>query len=452
MSRTVRLAVFMILDLTCILLALYLGSPLTIESGLSIIHDYTGASTFTTFMFLLSYYTLDCYALDKAGDRDLLARVVIATILGTMLTGFVFFISETWRFPRLLYVLQFVITLGLTLSWRVAYIGIFRRFAAKRKILLFGADSDGKVAALLAEHMPEAEIIGYVGEAGCPAAVGSGPCLGALADAVDIARENSANIILLLPDAELTGPLAHTLLRARLEQRVQVETVGALMEELTMRTPVEHINDEWLLMEDGFNLNIYKLTRRLKRAMDIILAVGLLLVLWPFMLITAVAVRLDSPGPIIYRQRRVGLKNKDFTLYKFRSMRQDAEKNGAVWAVKNDPRVTKVGAFIRKVRLDELPQLLNVLKGDMSFVGPRPERPEFVAALSEKIPYYYIRHTVKPGITGWAQVSYPYGASVEDSRMKLEYDLYYIKHMSLFFDCKVFLRTIGVILFPSGSR
>ena len=219
-----------------------------------------------------------------------------------------------------------------------------------------------------------------------------------------------------------------------------------------MRTPVEHINDEWLLLEDGFNLNTRKLPRRLKRTMDIVLAVGLLLVLWPLLLITAVVVRLDSPGPAIYRQTRVGLKNKNFTLYKFRSMRLDAEKDGAVWAVKNDPRVTKVGGFIRKVRLDELPQLINVIKGDMSFVGPRPERPEFVAALSEKIPYYYIRHTVKPGITGWAQVSYPYGASVEDSRMKLEYDLYYIKRMSLFFDFKVFLRTVGVILFPSGAR
>ena len=219
-----------------------------------------------------------------------------------------------------------------------------------------------------------------------------------------------------------------------------------------MRTPVEHINDEWLLLEDGFNLNTRKLPRRLKRTMDIVLAVGLLLVLWPLLLITAVVVRLDSPGPAIYRQTRVGLKNKNFTLYKFRSKRLDAEKDGAVWAVKNDPRVTKVGGFIRKVRLDELPQLINVIKGDMSFVGPRPERPEFVAALSEKIPYYYIRHTVKPGITGWAQVSYPYGASVEDSRMKLEYDLYYIKRMSLFFDFKVFLRTVGVILFPSGAR
>ena len=451
MSRTVRLIVFLVVDAACILLALYLGAPLTIESGLSVIHDYTGAFTFTTILFLLSYYTLDCYALYRINDRELLSRVVVATIMGTMLTGFVFFLSPNWHFPRLLYILQFAITLGLTLSWRVAYTGVFRRFAAKRKILLFGVDADHKVAALLAEYLPEGEIVGYVGES-CPEVEKSIPCLGSFTDAVNIANEKGATIILLLPDAELNGPLAHTLLRARLEQRMQIETVGALMEELTQRTPVEHINDEWLLMEDGFNLNVYKLTRRLKRAMDIVLALCLLLVLWPFMLVTALAVRLDSPGPVIYSQRRVGLKNKDFTVYKFRSMRQDAEKNGAVWATKNDPRVTKVGNFIRKVRLDELPQLFNVIKGDMSFVGPRPERPEFVASLSEKIPYYYIRHTVKPGITGWAQVSYPYGASVEDSRMKLEYDLYYIKHMSLFFDFKIFLRTVGVILFPSGAR
>lgn len=451
MNRNLRLAVYIFIDLVCIFLALFLGSPLAIESGLSILSDYTGASTFTATMFVLSYYTLDCYALDRVNDRDLLARVVVATIMGTMLTGFVFFMSDHWRFPRLLYLLQFVITLGLTLSWRVAYMAVFRRFSARRKILLYGADPGRKVAGLLAEHMPGAVIVGYVGEA-CPDPGQGEPCLGNYADAVDVAKAQGAEFILLLPDAELDGKMAHVLLKARLEQRLQVETIGALVEELTMRTPVEHINDEWLLLEDGFNLNTRSLTRRLKRAADIAASALLLLALWPIMLLTAVAVRADSPGPVIYRQRRVGLKNKVFTLYKFRSMREDAEADGAKWAEKNDPRVTRVGAFIRKVRLDELPQLINVLRGDMSFVGPRPERPEFVAELSAKIPYYYIRHTVKPGITGWAQVSAPYGASVEESRLKLEYDLYYIKRMSLFFDFKIFLRTVGVILFPSGSR
>jgi lipopolysaccharide/colanic/teichoic acid biosynthesis glycosyltransferase len=155
---------------------------------------------------------------------------------------------------------------------------------------------------------------------------------------------------------------------------------------------------------------------------------------------------------VIYRQQRVGLEGQPFTLYKLRSMRQDAEKNGAQWAVTNDPRVTRVGAFIRKTRLDELPQLFNVLKGEMSFVGPRPERPEFVEKLSQKIPYYRERHCVKPGITGWAQLCYPYGASEQDALEKLQYDLYYVKNKTLLFDLVILLQTVEVVLWRRGAR
>ncbi|MBR5050422.1 MAG: sugar transferase, partial [Desulfovibrio sp.] len=159
-----------------------------------------------------------------------------------------------------------------------------------------------------------------------------------------------------------------------------------------------------------------------------------------------------SKGPVIYKQDRVGLFEKEFTVYKFRSMRTDAEKNGAVWAKEHDDRVTRIGRFIRKVRIDELPQLWNILKGDMSFIGPRPERMAFVTQLKKDIPYYSLRHTVKPGLTGWAQVCYPYGASQEDALHKLEYDLYYIKNMSLLLDIVIILKTVGVVLFPKGSR
>ena len=170
------------------------------------------------------------------------------------------------------------------------------------------------------------------------------------------------------------------------------------------------------------------------------------------MLLTALIVRLESPGPVIYRQDRVGLFEKEFTVYKFRSMRSDAEKDGAVWASANDARVTRFGRFIRKVRIDELPQIWNILKGDMSFIGPRPERMAFVRKLKESIPCYSLRHTVKPGLTGWAQVCYPYGASEEDARRKLEYDLYYIKNMSLLLDISIIFKTVGVVLFPKGAR
>ena len=174
---------------------------------------------------------------------------------------------------------------------------------------------------------------------------------------------------------------------------------------------------------------------------------------FPVIAIAAIAVVLESPGPAFYRQRRVGLYNEPFDIVKLRSMRQDAEAGGkAVWAEKRDPRVTRVGRFIRTVRIDELPQCWSVLKGDMSFVGPRPERPQFVAELERELPYYAERHMVKPGITGWAQINYPYGASVEDARNKLEYDLYYAKNYSPFLDLLILLQTLRVVLWPEGAR
>ena len=221
---------------------------------------------------------------------------------------------------------------------------------------------------------------------------------------------------------------------------------------MVKRLPLSQITDEWLLETEGFNLNTRGSLRRLKRAFDVCVSIAIFLITAPIMLLTAIAIRLESKGPVIYKQDRVGLFEKEFTVYKFRSMRTDAEKNGAVWAKEHDDRITRVGRFIRKVRIDELPQLWNVLKGDMSFIGPRPERMTFVKKLKEDIPYYSLRHTVKPGLTGWAQVCYPYGASEEDSRHKLEYDLYYIKNMSILLDITIVLKTIGVVLFPKGAR
>jgi exopolysaccharide biosynthesis polyprenyl glycosylphosphotransferase len=188
------------------------------------------------------------------------------------------------------------------------------------------------------------------------------------------------------------------------------------------------------------------------RLIDIGLSLWLLMFTFPLMLATAVAIRLDSAGPSLYRQERVGLHGRSFTLYKFRSMRTDAEASGPVWAMAQDNRVTRIGQFIRLTRIDELPQLFNVLSGEMSFIGPRPERPVFVAQLQDMIPFYACRAEVKPGLTGWAQVNYPYGASVEDARMKLSYDLYYVKHRSIYLDVTILFSTIRVILFQEGAR
>jgi len=208
------------------------------------------------------------------------------------------------------------------------------------------------------------------------------------------------------------------------------------------------LQPSWMLFSDGFKYSKRRLLA--KRLFDITLASVFFLILWPFMLLTAIAVRLDSPGPVLYHQIRVGFNGRHFRIYKFRSMRQDAEKNGAMWAQKNDARVTRVGAFIRNTRLDELPQLYNVLAGSMSFVGPRPERPEFVADLSRQIPFYEMRHKVKPGLMGWAQLKYPYGASAEDAKNKLQYDLYYTKNHSFLMDMLIMIQTVEIILLGKG--
>jgi exopolysaccharide biosynthesis polyprenyl glycosylphosphotransferase len=195
-----------------------------------------------------------------------------------------------------------------------------------------------------------------------------------------------------------------------------------------------------------------RLNAAVQRVTDIVLSLILLVATLPLMLVTALLVRLDSPGPVLYRQERVGLHGRPFTLLKFRSMRTDAEARGPVWAARRDPRVTRVGQFIRLTRIDELPQLLNVLRGEMSFIGPRPERPHFVEQLERVLPFYRDRALVKPGLTGWAQVNYPYGASVEDARAKLSYDLYYVKHRSLLLDLMILIATVRVVLFQRGAR
>ena len=192
--------------------------------------------------------------------------------------------------------------------------------------------------------------------------------------------------------------------------------------------------------------------RGAKRAAGIAVSFALILFMLPVLVATAIAIRLESPGPVFYRQRRVGRDGKIFRVYKFRSMTVNAEKNGAQWAGQNDARVTRVGQFIRKTRIDEIPQTLNILFGDMNFVGPRPERPEFTEMLAQEIPHYNERHQVKPGLTGWAQVNYPYGASVEDARQKLKYDLYYLKNYSLVLDLFIVIKTIKVALLGIGSR
>ena len=216
------------------------------------------------------------------------------------------------------------------------------------------------------------------------------------------------------------------------------------------KLPISHLSSKWFLENSGFEIYYNNFNLRAKRLLDLIFAIIIGICTLPLMLLAAIIVKLESKGPIFFIQERIGEGNKKFNIVKFRSMTTDAEKDGPQWASKNDNRVTRWGKIMRATRIDELPQLWNVLKGEMSFVGPRPEREYFIQKLEKEIPYYNLRHTVKPGLTGWAQVMYPYGASIEDAYRKLQYDLYYIKHHDVIFDIKVLLKTVTIVVFGKG--
>jgi len=231
---------------------------------------------------------------------------------------------------------------------------------------------------------------------------------------------------------------------------VVIENSSTLMEQLSGKLQLDGLNPSTLIFTEGFRMNASQ--QLFRRLLSFVVAFTALLICLPFLPLIILAVRLSSPGPILFRQTRVGQRGRLFTAYKFRTMCEDAEAQGAVWATKDDPRVTAVGRFMRSTRIDEIPQLWNVLRGDMAFVGPRPERPEFVQWLSREIPFYDLRHMIRPGITGWAQVRYRYGASLEETKHKLEYDLYYVKHQSIGLDLLIMFETIKTIILRRGAQ
>jgi sugar transferase (PEP-CTERM system associated) len=264
-----------------------------------------------------------------------------------------------------------------------------------------------------------------------------------------VKREGVDRIVVSMGERRGQFP-SQQLLRLSLSGHVSIEEGASLYERLKGRVHLDMLRPSWLIFSSrGRKARINAFVRSAFHRL-----VGLFgaLLSLPIAILTAILIKIDSRGPVLYRQERVGRNGRPFTLMKFRSMRTDAEKNGPVWAQSADDRVTRVGRIIRKIRVDEIPQFWNILKGEMSFVGPRPERPHFVSQLAEEIPYYEQRHLIAPGLTGWAQIKYPYGSSIEDARQKLQYDLYYIKNQSLLLDAAILFETVKTILFGRGAR
>lgn len=354
--------------------------------------------------------------------------------------------GQTWKL-----VVVLAASFAILYWWRLGFHWFFYKWGRSEKLLVLGT---GDLARDLIEEIKERgdvgfEVVGCVGRRK-PAPDFPSVWLGGPESLPNLAVEHRVSRVIVALEQRRGELPVQELLQCRLAG-MRVEERDYLYERLHGRIGLDSLRPSYLIFGSGFRKS--RIVLGAKRVFDILLALVGLVLAAPFMIAIAIIIKLDSKGPVFFQQVRSGLDGQDFTLLKFRSMREDAEKqSGPVWAQKKDDRITRPGKILRATRLDEVPQMFNILLGDMSWVGPRPERPFFVKQLSDEIPYYMERLTVRPGLTGWAQIKYPYGASIDDARRKLEFDLYYIKNMGLLFDLTILLRTIKVVLFQRGSR
>jgi sugar transferase (PEP-CTERM system associated) len=430
-----------------------LGIP---ETPMSAITDWAGRAVVVAVVLQVCLHYGDLYDLRTLADRrDLLTGLVRSLGAASVVLAILYYWIPDLVIGRGVFALATVLILALLVGWRLVFEWLSLRGQPTERLLIVGT---GAAAVTLARELFErrgelgVELVGFVdadrSRIGTP--IVNPGVIGTVSDIPDIVKTHRVDrVVVSLADAR--GKLnMDQLLVMKLNEGVRFDHLASVYEQYTGKIAVENLRPSWMIFSDGFRKSAT--LEAVKRLSDIVFSLAGLILAAPLMALVAVTLKLSSLGPVLYSQTRVGKDGVPFTIYKFRSMRVDAEAaSGAVWSTENDPRVTRVGRFLRRTRLDELPQLWNVLKGDMSIVGPRPERPEFIASLTRQIPFYGQRHVVRPGLTGWAQVCHRYGASVGDAQEKLQYDLFYIKHMSIPFDVYIVLETVKTVLVRRGS-
>ncbi|MHA6333702.1 TIGR03013 family XrtA/PEP-CTERM system glycosyltransferase [Qipengyuania sp. CAU 1752] len=417
--------------------------PMGAHAGLLVIF----ALVVWTAMIAVGVYGAEALrSLQFAGTRLLVA--ISLAVIALSVVDFVFPGATLWRSTLFYAMVGGAVALMIN---RLILGKLLGTSAFRRRVVVLGAGPRAKRLKELGDR-PESGfvIVAYIalmqGKANLSEAIARED-IGDLGHFVSDLR--ASEVVLALEERRNSLPLKD-LLRVK-TKGVHVNEFSSFLERETGRVDLDTVDPSWLIFSDGFSAG-RTLSSVAKRIFDIVASGLLLLITFPLIALFALLVKLDSKGPAFFRQTRIGLYGQSFDVLKLRSMRTDAEKDGAKWAEEHDPRITRLGRFIRKVRIDELPQTWSVLRGEMSFVGPRPEVPKFVSELEQQMPYYAERHMVKPGITGWAQINYPYGASIEDARHKLEYDLYYAKNYTPFLDLLILLQTLRVILWPAGAR
>jgi len=404
---------------------------------------------------VLSLFAMGLYTTRQRSTRTgMVLRVFAGVLNAAALSALIYYLVPNLEIGRGMLALTASVAILGSIIARMLFEHIVDQDLFKRRVLVYGA---GRRAASLLELRRRADqrgfrIIGFIPTDGDEPGAPSERIISRPSDLYTWVVHNPIDEIVVAMDDRRRGFPMHEFLECRLAG-IDIIELPSFLERETGKVRLDVLNPSWIIFGEGFRAS--QLERWLERGFDVFASLALMVFVLPLMGATALAIRIEEgwDAPVLYRQRRVGQHGRGFDVLKFRSMFVDAEESGRpVWATKDDPRVTRVGAVIRKARLDELPQLFNVLRGEMSFVGPRPERPEFVEQLEERIPYYRERHTVKPGITGWAQLCYPYGSSERDALEKLQYDLYYVKNRSLLFDLAILVQTVEVVLWGKGAR
>jgi sugar transferase (PEP-CTERM system associated) len=415
----------------------------------------------TVFRFLLallvcdiSLYFNDLYDFRLVSSRiEILVRLLQAYGVACLILAICYFLLPELGLGRGIAAMAAPLSLALTLGWRIVAFQRGHTFGASKRMLIMGTGSTGISLARDVLQRPELklQVVGFLDEKGenIGMSLVNPRIIGATRDVEAIVeREKVDHVVLSLTERRGYTPVKQ-LLHLKFAG-ITVEDAHSFYERMTGRIVLEHLSPSWLILSDGFRKSLVLVWT--KRFLDVLISFTALILLSPLFVIVGAAVWVESGSPVLFRQERTGLRGKTFKILKFRSMYNNAEENGPQWASENDHRITRIGQWIRKYRLDELPQLINVLKGEMSLVGPRPERPHFVAMLEEQIPYYGLRHSVRPGITGWAQVKYQYGGSVGETKTKLEYDLFYAKHLSIMLDLVTMFETLKVMLSGRGAK
>ncbi len=445
-----------VIEALILILSVYLGVSLRFwgnETALNYDGGLFGKALLFSIVMLSAMTFMGLYQRHmREGVEGVLVRVAAGLVLGLVLLSIVYYVFPSATLGRGEFALASFFALACILAVRFVFVRYLDDDTGNRRILVLGVGSRAKVINDLLRRKTDQRgftIVGYVKFPGEQVKVEQNVIPHDLTLLELSLKYQVDEIVVAIEDRRKSFPM-HEIVDCRMSG-VDVVDLLTFFERQTGKVMIDILNPSWLVFSDGFKYGVLRVYS--KRAFDIVASLLLLLLSLPVIIVTVIAIFLEDRGPILYRQVRVGENWKLFQVLKFRSMRVDAEGDGkAQWASKNDSRITRVGAVIRKLRVDELPQIINVLRGDMSFVGPRPERPVFVEQLSESIDYYSERHRVKPGITGWAQICYPYGDSEKDAHEKLQFDLYYVKNYSLFLDLVILFQTAGAVLWGKGGR